>query len=98
MAEIRWTEEALCWLSKIREYIAEDNQSAAQKTVQGIYDRTQILSRFIRIGHRYESIIDREIRILYYGHYRIAYLIVSEETIDILGIFHGAMNIENYLE
>jgi len=34
---------------------------------------------------------------LLFGHYRIAYLIKNEETIDILGVFHGALNLENYL-
>ena len=37
-------------------------------------------------------------KILLYGHYRIAYLIKSKEEIDILGIFHGAMEIERYLK
>ena len=32
------------------------------------------------------------------GHYRIAYLIKENEDIDVLGVFHGAMEIERYLE
>ena len=31
------------------------------------------------------------------GHYRIAYLVRSLSTIDILGVFHGALEIERYL-
>jgi plasmid stabilization system protein ParE len=38
-----------------------------------------------------------DFRILLYGHYRITYLIKSEEDIDILGVFHGALNIQRYL-
>jgi len=30
-------------------------------------------------------------------YYRIAYLIKDMETIDILGVFHGALAIEKYL-
>jgi plasmid stabilization system protein ParE len=65
--------------------------------VEGIYERAQVLSEFPQIGHRYEGIADREVRILLYGHYRIAYLIKSEEDIDILGVFHSALNIQRYL-
>jgi plasmid stabilization system protein ParE len=50
------------------------------------------------LGQRYEAIADREVRETLYGHHRIAYLIVNEERIEILGIFHGAMDIEHYLK
>jgi plasmid stabilization system protein ParE len=97
MARLNWTQEAETWLRDIYEYIAQDNPAAAARVVEGIYERAQILSEFPQIGHRYEGIADREVRILLYGHYRIAYLIKSEEDIDILGVFHGALNIQRYL-
>ena len=97
MARLNWTQEAETWLRDIYEYIAQDNPVAAARVVEGIYERAQVLSEFPQIGHRYEGIADREIRILLYGHYRIAYLIKSEEGIDILGVFHGALNIQRYL-
>lgn len=37
-----------------------------------------------------------DIRVLLYGHYRIAYIITSD-YIDILGVFHGALDIDRYL-
>ena len=97
MARLNWTREAETWLRDIYEYIAQDNPVAAARAAAGIYERAQILSEFPQIGHRYEGIADREIRILLYGHYRIAYVIKSEEDIDILGIFHGALDIQRYL-
>ena len=97
MAEINWTAEAQTWLREIFAYIAEDNPSAAGTVVEGIYDRAQILKDFPLIGYRYEPIADREIRILLYGHYRIAYHVKSEEEIDIIGVFHGALEISRYL-
>ena len=97
MARLNWTQEAETWLRDIYEYIAQDNPVAAAQVVEGIYERAQVLSEFPQIGHRYEGIADREVRILLYGHYRIAYLIKSEEDIDILGVFHGALNIQRYL-
>ena len=95
MAKIDWTEEALRWLEDIFEYIAADNEEAATKTIQGIYDRVQVLADFPEIGQRYLP-SKRNVRILLYGHYRIAYLVKPDQNIDILGVFHGALDISKY--
>ena len=71
---------------------------AAQKVVSGIYNKAQILKDFPEIGYKYRTEPEGEIRILLYGHYRIAYLIRNKEVIDILGVFHGAMDIDRYLK
>jgi len=84
MAEIRWTEEAYRWLRDIYDYISADNPIAAQKVISGIYEKAQSLSQFPEIGYRYREEEDGEIRILLYGHYRIAYQIRS--TIKIIWI------------
>ena len=75
MAELNWTAEAQRWLQEIYQYIAQDNPTAAAGVVEGIYGKAQALVEFPQIGHRYEPIAGREVRILLYGHYRIAYLI-----------------------
>ena len=95
MATIAWTAEAQCWLEDIFEYIAADNPQAAARTVQEIYERAQILATFPEIGHRYVS-SSRNVRVLLYGHYRIAYLVKDDENIDILGVFHGSLDIPKY--
>ena len=95
MAEIAWTEEAQRWLEDIFEYIAADNPAAAARTVQGIYERAQVLKTFPEIGHRYVA-SSRNVRILLYGHYRIAYLVRDDRNIDILGVFHGSLDITRY--
>jgi len=97
VAEIRWTFEALRCLEGIHEYIAADNPRAASDVVRGIYAKVQLLCEHPRLGQRYEPIDDREVRETSYGHYRIAYLIVSETRIDVLGVFHKSMDIERYL-
>ena len=97
MAGLRWTREAELWMRDIFEYIAHDNPEAAARVVEGVYDRAQVLTVFPRIGHRYEPVPDREVRILLYGHYRIAYWVKSDDEIDILGVFHGALDIQRYL-
>ena len=95
MAEIRWTEEAQRWLEDIFEYIAADNPTAAGGTVQGIYERAQVLAAFPEIGHRYHA-SSRNVRILLYGHYRIAYLVKDDGNVDVLGVFHGSLDITRY--
>ena len=59
----------------IYQYIAIDNPTAAARTVDGIYERAQLLTDFPQLGYRYHQIEDRHVRILLYGHYRIAYLV-----------------------
>jgi plasmid stabilization system protein ParE len=97
VVEVVWTQEAVRWLENIHEYIASESPSAAYKVVTGIYRKIQLLRDHPRLGQRYEPIVDREVREILYGHYRIAYLIKSAEQIEILGIFHGALDIERYL-
>ena len=95
MAQITWTAEAQCWLEDIFEYIAADNPQAAAETVNGIYERSQVLANFPEIGHRYWA-STRHVRILLYGHYRITYLIKDDGNIDVLGVFHGSLDITRY--
>ena len=96
MAKIRWSREAEQWLKEIYEYITQDNPTAAGKVVSGIYDKAQVLIDFPELGHKYREEPEGDIRILLYGHYRIAY-IITDDHIDILGVFHGALDIERYL-
>ena len=95
MAQITWTEEAARWLEDIFEYIAADDLDAASSTVQGIYERAQALAQYTEIGHRYPH-SSRNVRILNYGHYRIAYLVKDDGNVDILGVFHGSLDITKY--
>ncbi|MDH5376835.1 MAG: type II toxin-antitoxin system RelE/ParE family toxin [Gammaproteobacteria bacterium] len=97
MAKIVWTEEAEKWLGTIFDHISEENPEAAYKVVNGIYAKAQILLQHPRIGYLYEHEVEEEIRILLYGHYRITYLLRKNDEMVILGVFHGALEIENYL-
>lgn len=95
MAKVVWTAEAERWLSNILEYIAADSPAAAESTVQGIYDRAQSLCQFPQLGYRYRASV-RNVRILLYGHYRIAYWVGDDGDIRVLGVFHGALDISKY--
>ena len=95
MAQIGWTLEAQRWLEDIFEFIAAENPEAATRTVLGIYEKAQVLTEHPEIGHRYWASA-RHVRILLYGHYRITYLIKDDGDIDVLGVFHGALDISRY--
>ena len=96
MAELRWTYEAELWLKDIYNYIALDNPHAAEEVVDGIYSAAQILKDHPKIGHTYQAPGIDEVRILLHDQYRIAY-IIFDNRIDILGVFHGALDIDKYL-
>ena len=49
MATITWTEEAQRWLEDIFEYIAADSSRVAASTVDGIFERAQVLATFPEI-------------------------------------------------
>lgn len=97
MAAVIWTQEAIDRLREIHAYISRDNTTAADSVIDAIFLKANLLASHPRIGQRYELIVDREVREVVYGHYRIPYLIVDETRIEILGVFHGAMDIDRYL-
>jgi plasmid stabilization system protein ParE len=38
------------------------------------------------------------VRILLWGHYRIVYTQVGGDQVHVLGVFHGAMEMDQYLK
>ena len=97
MVEIRWTAEAEKWLKDIRDYVSQDDPAATNRVISGIYKKAQVLHDFPEIGYRYKSEPEGVVRVLLYGHYRLAYLIREQKYIGILGVFHGALDIDRYL-
>ena len=96
MAKLIWTDEANRWIDNIYKYILKENPQAAYNVTNGIFEKAQILLDHPKIGYIYEHESKRNIRILLYGHYRIAYEISDKNKIYILGVFHAAMEIEKY--
>jgi toxin ParE1/3/4 len=97
LAKVVWTEEAERWLLKIHDYIVLDSPVNAFNVVQSIYQRAQILKEFPQLGQAYRSASGRELRILLWGHYRIVYRLMPDDEVHIIGVFHGAMKLENYI-
>jgi plasmid stabilization system protein ParE len=94
---VKWSRGALSWLREIHHYIERDNPDAASRTVQGILDRIEDLVEFPEIGQSYTSRSGRKVRLLLYGHYRIAYQVTDQKDIRLLGIFHGSLELERRL-
>ena len=95
MGSLNWTAESQRWLKDIFEFIAVDDSAAAESVVSGIFERAQVLTDHPKIGYRYLS-SSRHVRVLMYGHYRIAYLVNDGGNIDVLGVFHGSLDISRY--
>ena len=53
--EVRWTEEAISWLQDIHSYIADDSQNMANKVIDEIFEKAQILTDFPKVGYKYEN-------------------------------------------
>ena len=98
MVRLNWTDEAKYCLKNIHDYITLDNPKAAKNVVRKIREKAQILKSFPEIGGIYQDLERKDVRVIYYTHYRIAYLIVDPQRIDILGVFHGAMELKNYIK
>ena len=98
MVELNWTLESERWLRDIFNYISKDNPQAAISTINSIYEKAQILKEFPESGNIYKRSQSHHIRILLYGHYRIAYLVKPDGNIDIIGVFHGSLDIDRYLK
>lgn len=92
---IIWTDEARRWLREIREYISRDSAASANRVIEGIWQKTQMLADNPEAGFRYPLRERDDIRVLLYGHYRIAY-VVGKQRVTILGIFHSALDIDRY--
>jgi len=97
VVEVAWTDSALCWLHEIHDYIAQDSSEAALRVVQGIVERTAQLAEFPESGQRLELRDAANVRQILYGHYRIAYRLPREDLIEIVGVYHGALDIARRL-
>jgi addiction module RelE/StbE family toxin len=86
--KIRWTEEAAANLEHISLYIAQDNLTAALKTIHTIYERIEQLSKLPGRGRLGREAGTREL-VLSPLPYIVAYR-VRESTVEILHIWHGA--------
>ncbi len=71
MAEIVWTSNALKDLNEIGEYIAQDSPKYAERTVNKLYHKVEILTAYPKAGRIVPEVGNEQIRELIVGNYRI---------------------------
>ncbi len=86
--KIIWSPLAIERASEIAEYIAQDKPAAAEKWIDTVFAKVEILSSTPEIGRIVPEIRNSQFRELIYSNYRIIYRI-EEKRISILTIRHG---------
>lgn len=86
---IRWLDDAVTDLQSLRHYIAQDNAVAAIKVVKKILHSVEALSEQPGIGRPGRVVNTREL-VISGTPYIIPYR-VKDNTIEILRVFHNAM-------
>lgn len=97
MAEIIWSAESTRNLETIHAYIAEENPRAAEATVRGLIHKTDRLQHFPELGPPLQGYETRQLRALTYGHYRIIYRLADPTIVELVGIYHSAMDLNRRL-
>jgi plasmid stabilization system protein ParE len=94
MVEIIWTITAIDDLNNIGDYIAKDSLLFAKITIEKLFKKSEILSRFPNIGRVVPEKNNESIRELIEGNYRIIYQKISDKEINILTIIHSSRILE----
>lgn len=90
MVKVNWTIQSKSDLVTIAEYISQDSKAYARVQIKRIRSRANQICDHPQSGRVVPEIGDPTIRELILGSYRIIYLIVSANRVDILTIHHSA--------
>ncbi|EMR0789492.1 MULTISPECIES: type II toxin-antitoxin system RelE/ParE family toxin [Pseudomonas] len=85
--ELKWTNKGLSDLTRLYEFLAAVNRSAAARTVQQLTSAPTKLLANPRIGERLEEFDPRDVRRILVGHYEMRYEIAGS-TIYLLRLWH----------
>jgi addiction module RelE/StbE family toxin len=95
VVEVRWTTEALDDIENIAQFITKDSEHYAVVQTERFFDKVKILETHPFAGQIVPELKSGNIRQLIEGNYRIIYIIVSKNRIDILTIHHGKRLLSN---
>lgn len=79
--EVIWSPLALEKVRDIAEYIALDNDIAAKKWVNDIFDKAENIGEFPEIGRLVPDLRNQKYREIIFGNYRIIYSVIAEVKI-----------------
>jgi toxin ParE1/3/4 len=95
MAEVRWTNQSLDDINNIAEFIAKDSVRYATLQVERFFELSEILEQQPNAGRVVPEFHDETLRELILGNYRLIYLLVSKDRIDILTVHHSRRLLSN---
>jgi len=96
MAEIVWTEPALDDLEEIANYIALDKLSAAQRLVQKIFNRVELLRQSPKSGRKVPELSRSKYKEAIVGPCRIFYRFIGD-TVYVLQVMRAEREIRKYM-
>ena len=89
MGQISWSKLAILDLESIHDFIAKESPFFAQKTIESIFIRVEVLSTFPESGRHVPEFDRKDIRELIEGNYRIFYKIHAK-SVSILRVHHSS--------
>jgi len=95
MSRFRLSPRAETDIAEIRQYIAHDNLSAADRFVGQLFDIFHLLGRDTKIGQQ-RSDLRPNLRCISRGNYVVFYHLLSEH-VEIVAVIHGARDIEGLI-
>ena len=96
MAEIVWTEPALDDLGEITNYVALDKLSAAQRLVQKIFNRVELLSQSPKSGRKVPELSRSKYKEVIVGPCRIFYRF-SGDIVYMLHVMRAEREMRKYM-
>jgi toxin ParE1/3/4 len=95
MVEVNWTDQAIEDINNIAEFIAKDSPKYADIQVERFFNRAKILETSYLIGRIVPETNNKSIRELILNNYRIIYVIVNKQRVDILTVHHANRLLKN---
>lgn len=96
MAEIVWTEPALDDVEEIANYIALDKLSAAQRLVEKIFERVELLSQSPKSGRKVPELSRSKYKEVIVGPCRIFYRL-NGDTLYVLHVMRAEREMRKYM-
>ena len=89
MAKVNWTRQAVEDIYEIREYYEKLSPTYAEELTDQIFEKEKYIAQHPRIGRMVPELERDDVRELIYKNYRVIYLILESEDIDILTVHNS---------
>ena len=90
MARLNWTEQSINDQINIAEFISKNSVRYSVIQIKRIRERARLLKTQPFLGRIVPESNNETIRELILGNYRIIYMVISKDRIDILTVHHSA--------